>query len=273
MLNHLTLLLLPQRKKYVRTILVWSLPVALLLPLMLLQRGHLASLQTKASTATDQELQSEEQATAAVLDLAQKMPTFGFNNLVADWFFLRFLQYFGDDVLRAKTGYGLSPNFFQTIIPKDPYYSLFYLFLSGSTSNFAAQPEKSVAIMTQGLKQLSPTLPTDGFYIWRYRGVDELLYLGDGEAAQKSFQTAADWARQSSHPDAEFIAANSQGTADFLAINPLSKVAQVNAWASVLSNAFDDATRQRAIDRIEELGGTVTISESGGISLQMPPDD
>jgi hypothetical protein len=69
------------------------------------------------------------------------------------------------------------------------------------------------------------------------------------------------------------MADNSQRTADFLANNPLSKQAQVNAWASVLSNAFDDATRQTAIDRIEALGGKVTISETGGINLQFPEDD
>jgi hypothetical protein len=41
----------------------------------------------------------------------------------------------------------------------------------------------------------------------------------------------------------------------------------------VLANAFDDATRQKAIDRIEALGGQVTISETGGISLQFPEND
>ncbi len=249
----------------------WCLPVVLLPGLLLLQQQRLASLQNR-STVT-QDLQRQDQATAATLALAKNVPTFGFDNLVADWFFLQFLQYFGDDQARAITGYSLSPEFFKVIIPNDPYYRLFYMFLSGSTSNFAAQPEQSVALIAQGLDRLTPAFPDDGFYIWRYRGVDELLYLGDGEAAQKSFQTAADWARQSPHPDAPFIAENSQRTADFLANNPLSKQAQVNAWASVLSNAFDDATRQKAIERIEALGGKVTISETGGISLQFPEDD
>ena len=264
---------LPQSKKIVPKMLLWGLPIALFLLLALLQHDRLVALQAKTSHTTSQDLQRDEQATVAILDLAQKMPTFGFDNLVADWFFLRFLQYFGDDAARAKTGYGLSPEFFQVIIPRDPFYRLFYLFLSGSTSNFAALPEQSVALMAQGLERLTPTVPPDSFYIWRYRGVDELLYLGDGKAAQKSFQTAAEWARQSPHPDAPFMADNSQRTADFLANNPLSKQAQVNAWASVLANAFDDATRQKAIERIEALGGQVTISETGGISLQFPEDD
>ncbi|MGB3203278.1 MAG: hypothetical protein WBA99_20395, partial [Nodosilinea sp.] len=120
---------------------------------------------------------------------------------------------------------------------------------------------------------LSPTLPEDSFYIWRYRGVDELLFLGDADAAQKSYRIAADWARQSSHPDAPVVAENSQRTADFLARNPLSKQAQVNAWASVLGNAFDDATREKAIERINALGGSVFINEAGEISIQFPPDD
>lgn len=256
---------------WIKPLAIWGLPVALLLALVPLQQRRLATLQDRS--VTDQSLHQQDQATAATLALAQKMPTFGFDNLVGNWFFLRFLQYFGDDEARAKTGYHLSPEFFRVVIPKDPYYRMFYLFLSGSTSNFAAQPEQSVAITAQGLERLTPTLPSDGFYIWRYRGVDELLYLGDGKAAQRSFQTAAAWGRQSPEVDAPIIAENSQRTADFLANNPLSKQAQVNAWASVLANAFDNATRQNAIDRIEALGGTVTVSETGEIRLQFPPDD
>lgn len=247
------------------------LPIALLLALVPLQQQRLANLQD--NSVTDQSLEQQDQATAATLALAQKMLTFGFDNLVADWFFLRFLQYFGDDEARAITGYKLSPEFFRVIIPNDPYFRLYYVFLSGSTSNFAAMPDDSVAIITQGLERFTPEFPNDGFYVWRYRGVDELLYLGDGEAAQKSYQASADWARQSSHPDAPFIAENSQRTADFLAKNPLSKQAQVNAWASVLANAFDDATRQKAIDRIEALGGSVLVSETGEMRLLFPPDD
>ncbi|PSR17712.1 hypothetical protein C8255_11215 [filamentous cyanobacterium CCP3] len=254
-----------------KRLLVWMAPVLLLLGLVPLQQQRLATLQD--DTAGDQSFVQQEQATAATLALAQEMPTFGFDNLVSGWFFLRFLQYFGDDEARTATGYSLSPDFFKIIIPNDPYYRLYYIFLSGSTSNFAAQPQESVALIDQGLESFTPAFPEDGFYIWRYRAVDELLYLGDAEAAQKSYRIAADWARQSAHPDAPYIAENSQRTADFLARNPLSKQAQVNAWASVLGNAFDDATRQRAIDRINALGGSVFISEAGEISIQFPPDD
>lgn len=270
-MSPLSLRLDPPAIRIVNKLLMGAIPLALLLGLVTLQRQRLDLIQERSNNPQD--IYRQEQVTATALTLAQKMPTFGFDNLVSDWFFLRFLQYFGDSEVRLRTDYSLSPEFFKVIIPHDPFYRYFYLFLSGSTSNFAAQPEQSVAIIAQGLKRLSPTVPPDSFYIWRYRGVDELLYLGDGKAAQKSFQTAADWARQSPHPDAPLMADNSQRTADFLANNPLSKQAQINAWSSVLANAFDDATRQNAIDRIEALGGKVIISETGGIQLQFPEDD
>jgi hypothetical protein len=145
--------------------------------------------------------------------------------------------------------------------------------MSGSVSNFAAQPEASVEMFSQGLAQMTPTFPKDSFYLWRYKGVDQLLFLGDGVAAQRSFQTSADWARQSSHPDAALIAESSQQTADFLANNPDSRLAQINAWLSVLGNAFDDTTRQRTIERIEALGGRIIPNADGGFSVQLPDKD
>jgi hypothetical protein len=270
MLMLLSSRLIPTPLRRFKPLMVWGLPVLLLLAVVPLQLNRLATLQDRSTMA--QNLVSQEQAKKSTLALVTKMPTLGFENLIAGWFFLQFLQHFGDGEARTETGYQLSPEFFRVIIPNDPYFRLYYLFLSGSTSNFAAMPDQSVALIAEGLERLSPAFPNDGFYIWRYRGVDELLYLGDGEAAQISYQTSADWARQSSHPNAAFIAENSQRTADFLANNPLSKQAQVSAWASVLGNALDDATRQRAVDRIRDLGGDVII-ENGAISIRFPEDD
>ena len=254
-----------------KTIIVLATFISLLLGLIFMQQQRLNALQEER--ISDQDLVRQGKVTAANLIIAQNIPTFGFNNIIAGWFFLRFLQYLGDAEARDKTGYSLSPDFFRAIIPNDPYYRLFYFFMSVSTSTLAAQPEASVDLMAQGLSHLGPTTPDDSFYIWRYRGIDELLFLGDGVAAQQSFQTSADWARQSPHPDAYIWGPNSQRTADFLAANPDSKTAQVNAWANVLVSAFDEGTRRTAIERIEALGGTVTIDESGRISIQPPAED
>jgi hypothetical protein len=206
------------------------------------------------------------------LALTSRLPTFGFDNARANFTFLSFLQYFGDDPMRKESGYGLSPNFFEAIIADNPYYKEFYVFLTNSVSLNAAQPEKTVALINEGLLSLSPDKSEDSFYIWRYKGVEELLFLGDSQAAKRSFEIASVWARESSLPESDTIAAISQQTADFLEQNPDSKAAQIGAWSSILTTAFDDETRSRAISSIQALGGEVVISENGEVTVKYPQE-
>jgi hypothetical protein len=41
----------------------------------------------------------------------------------------------------------------------------------------------------------------------------------------------------------------------------------------VLNNAFDDRTRQLAINRIQALGGKVSITPEGEVIIQLPNKD
>lgn len=214
------------------------------------------------------ELRERTRRKSAELEIASKVPTFGLNNVYANLTFLKFLQYFGDDKVRSVEGYELVPDFFESIISHDPYYRSFYLFLSGSGSIYAASPQESITIIDKGLKNLSPNQPSDSYYIWRYKGVDELLFLGDGKSAQESFETAADWAKESSDINSDMFERLSRQTAQHLSVNPLSMSAQVNAWSSVLTTALDNNTRAHAVSQIEELGGSVSFSKEGGIKIE-----
>lgn len=240
--------------------------------IVLLQIPQLDKL-TTAKPLSPATLNQDVQTEKVRLNLLQQIPSFGFDNLFADWVFLNFLQYFGDDEVRAKTGYGLSPDYFEVILNRDPRFLSAYLFLSSSTSLYAGMPERAIALMNQNLKLLSPTVPHQAYYIWRYKGIDELLFLGDAAAAQQSFTTAAQWA--SVYPDAESqqVAAISQKTAEFLSRNPASKSAQIGAWTMVLSNPVDQATRNLAISRIKALGGEVTITPDGIVQVKPPKED
>ncbi len=207
------------------------------------------------------------------LELLRQTPTFGFKNIVADWAFLNFLQYFGDEPARRVTGYILSPDYFEIIVERDPKFLNIYPFLSTSVSLYAARPEQSVSLMEKGLKSLAPNAPPQSYYVWRYKGIDELLFLGDSQAAQHSFATAAEWASTNSNPESKNIAAISRQTAQFLARNPESESAQISAWMMVLSNAVDDRARQLAAKRIQALGGKITITPQGEVKVQLPKAD
>jgi len=251
-----------------------SILVILFLAILAFQSEHISrSPNASEENPSEQSKSSVDDTKRTQLDLYKRLPSFGFNNVFADWVYLQFLQYFGDDDARMQNGYGLSPDFFESMLQKDPNYTYFYLFLSGSTSLFAGQPNRTVALMNEGLSQMTPQVPDDGYLVWRYKGTDELLFLGDAAAAQQSFQTAADWASQSSQPEAQAVAQISQRTADYLEENPVSKRAQVDAWASILANSFDDSSRQLAIERIESLGGRVNITEEDQVQIGYPQQD
>ena len=79
----------------------------------LLQFSRMQQLLSDKQTNTVEALQREISAEVVRLTFLKKIPTFGYDNLIANWIYLNFLQYFGDDEIRSKTGYGLSPQLIE----------------------------------------------------------------------------------------------------------------------------------------------------------------
>lgn len=231
------------------------------------QLNKVNQVSIKAANFSVEEGRKNNLALKQRLAMLNKVPSLGFRNALANNIFLNFLQYFSDATEKNNEIKSLSPNFFEAIISLDPYYRSYYLFLSNSTTLYAGEPEKTVALMTEALRKIDPNGMPDSFYIWRYKGVDELLFLDDSRSAKKSFTKAAEWARRSDAPDSELVEVASQRTADFLKNDPESRYAQVAAWSSVLSNALDDDTRKRAVERIEKLGASVDVHEDGSVRI------
>ena len=261
---------LQKRRKQTNSIVVFAASLCCIL---------IATLQTNEIRRSKNSIQLQSDTHINAVGLKKRLivlrnsPTFGFRNLLAGGTFLNFLQYFSDTLTHPDNSESLSPDFFDTILTFEPFYTPYYLFLSTSTTFHAAQPEKTVELMNRSLKQIEPTLVSDSFYIWRYKGIDELLFLGNGKAAQKSFETAASWAAQSDHPDSDSIEKASRQTAEFLAQNPESETAQIQAWGSVLASAINQTTRQQAISQIEKLGGKVTITETEQFIVEFASKD
>ena len=214
---------------------------------------------------------NQEESNQTSLKLLKSIPSFGFNNLIADWTYLRFLQYFGDGEAREETGYSLSPEYFEAVVNRDPRFVQASFLMSPATSLFAGKPKENIALLNQMLKSVSPD-SLYAYYLWIYKGVDEMLFLGDTEAAKESYEMAAKWAEASSDPDVQARAANARQTAQFLAKNPDSKVARIGAWTLVLSSATDEKTQQRALNEIKALGGKIIITPEGRLSVKVPEE-
>lgn len=210
------------------------------------------------------------------LRLLRELPRggFGFNNMIANATFLGFLQYFGDDVARQqnKTGYSLSPDYFDVIISRDPRHIYAYLFMSSSVTIFAAQPRKAIALYEQGLPFISPEKQFDAYTVWRRKAIDELLFLGDTKAARQSYLKAAEWADRATFPpnalpETAFVAEASRASAEFLHTDPNSTAARISAWSSVLTAAVDQKTFDIAVYELGRLGMAVRVNEEGRLQV------
>jgi hypothetical protein len=237
-----------------------------------LQRSR---LQPQDSLLTKADYLKQEKATKMELRLFKSVPSFGFNNIIADWLYLQFIQYFGDGEARQKVGYSLSPDYFETIVDRDPKFIDAHLRLSVATSIFAGEPEKNIINLTKSLQALSPKTYSpnyDAYYLWIYKGMDEMLFLGDNEAAKKSYEMAVKWAEIYNDEESLRVAKRVRQSIEFLSKNPNSKVARIGVWSLVLSSSSDQKTVQRAVEGIRALGGDVTIDAEGRVKISVPED-
>lgn len=217
--------------------------------------------QPSISLETPQQAEEQERLR---LNLLSRMPSFGFDNLKANWTFLNFIQYYGDTPAREATGFSLSPKYFDIITRHDPRFVESYLFLSGAISHQMGKPELALEYMKRGTDALSPQMHPRAFTVWRWKAMDQILLLGDLPEAARSFDMTANWAAQSE--EYKQFAPNFQETAAFLRTNPNIDWVRFQAWSTVYQDANasgDKPTRDRAKRELLKLGAIEQQNEKG----------
>ncbi|MBN8562914.1 hypothetical protein [Leptolyngbya sp. GGD] len=212
-----------------------------------------------------------EQQERVRLTLLSKMPSFGFDNMVANWTFLNFVQYYGDAPARKVTGFSLAPQYFDIVTRHDPRFVDSYLFISGSISHQLGQPELALKLMKRGTDALTPQMHPKAFSVWRFAGLDQILLLGDLPGAAKSFEMTAKWAAESE--EYKQFAPNFQETANFLKTKPNIEAVQFQAWQVVYQDALEVGDQQsvdRARRELLKLGAIERKNEQGETVFIMP---
>lgn len=207
------------------------------------------------------------------LELLLNLPAFGFENWIADWAFLSYLQYFGDTPVREVTGYDLNVPYFDLITQRDPRFLEIYPFLSAGVSYYAADPQTAIAFMKRGTDVLDPEIQPQAFWVWWYRALDSLLLLGDVPAAIEGWTRAADWAERSGVPEYARYAESFRGTARALQQNPDSKPARFYAWNSVYLQAVDEPIKKRAERELLLLGAERVEGPDGRTQFRLPQSE
>lgn len=257
--------MLIRNQKIGRNIFVLSGIILIALGLVKLQQRQLSQLDTLEEETN---YLKEEEHLKTKVKLQQKMPVFGFDNLLADWTYSQFIQYFGDTEARNVTGYSVVTDYFETVVQFDPNFVKSHLVMSPANSLFAAEPEKTIKLLDKALETVKPEVTNYPFFLWTYKATDEILFLNDLEAAKNSYEMAAKWASKRDDKLGEEMASRYQASAKFLANNPDSSDAQIGAWVNVLNQATDAKTQERVINELEKLGVEITITEEGKITIK-----
>ena len=219
-------------------------------------------------------IQEEEQA--RLINWQQQSSNHGFSNLMADWSYLNFVQYFGDKKARETIGYKLVPDYFKAISKIDPHFTQAHLRLSIANTMYAGHPEQTVALMKQVLKSVNPE-QEEASLLWTSKGLDELLFLGDKDAAINSYKMAAKWATLT-ESDREYPTDKDdwqthrakRDRRHSLTIKDLEqalestseidlKLAQIRAWSSLLVHIKDNQRKREIIDKISDLKSEIMI--------------
>lgn len=241
-----------------------------------LQRQNLGRITLGQTPESDRAWVEQEYRT---LKAMQKLPPrgFGFNNVIADWSFISFLQYYGDDVARDEhqTGYGLSKEYFQIIMERKPYMFASHSYLASSVSIHAGEPQDTVRLMEIGLQQLKPEQFYETYRLWAQKGLEEFLFLGKSEQAKESYRRAIDALKQATFPthlkeEAAQLQSVFANRIAFLDQKYRPEQVQKLGWLLVLQNAPDLKTRKVAVTKLQELGVPIEINEEGEIKLHSP---
>ena len=167
-------------KKYFTTLFTGIFSLLCLGGVVLLQ---LPKINQSQQQLTEEEYLQEEQQKKISLDILKYMPNAGLSNLIADWVFLDFIQYYGDAPARKVTGNSLSANYFETIVAKDPLFVTAYFYLAPATTLFAGRPDTTVELLKEILEYVTPQ-QTQAYQLWSYKGIDQMLFLGDIQGAK-----------------------------------------------------------------------------------------
>ncbi len=222
-----------------------------LIGIIILQNNYRNKIISQAKTIN---YFQEEQRVKSRIKLQKIVPTFGFNNLKADWLFLNFIQYFGDKSARNQTGYNLTSEYFAAIINYDIKFLEAYLTLANANTMYAAQPEQSISFIEEILDSTSPKNYSELYYLlWLYKAYDELFFLGNIQAAKFSYSQIKQWSEQEQPNRQNNITANYFPNPEFLNTNPDITQAQILAWSTVLPHVRDIQTQQKIKEKITNL--------------------
>lgn len=110
----------------------------------------------------------------------------GFDQLVADFYWLKFIGYYGDSQARSKDNYALAHQYLELITGLDPYFVQPYWFAAFAVGAEEKRPVLAEKIISRGIEANQ-----NNWYLPYIAGINMYLFAHDDAAAARYYRMAA----------------------------------------------------------------------------------
>ncbi len=176
----------------------------------------------------------------------------GYDQLLADFYWLAFVNYVGDDSARTIDHYAMADKYLDLVTGLDPRFVQPYWFCAFTVGAEQKRPLRANEIIKRGIRANQ-----NNWYLPYIAGVNLYLFAHDEVGAAKYYQAA------SKFPDAPRWLARQAG---ILAARIPSSIKEINTWDAIYRTEKAPLIRTRAKERLISLWTRVyTESPSGEI--------
>ncbi len=143
---------------------------------------------------SDLALRSKSALTAAPVlpdPTTAKILSLGLGNLWADWYWLQFVQYFGDVQARDQTNFDYCDDYLTLITTLDPQFTGAYAASAYSVAEMQEEPQKALDLMEKGIRLNEGKKLTYLWYLYQRAAGVSFLYLKDTRKAAQYLEKAS----------------------------------------------------------------------------------
>lgn len=166
---------------------------------------------------------------------AVRLVSLGYEQLLADFYWLQFVSYVGDVTQRKMDRYALAVKYLDLITELDPHFTQAYWFAAIVVGGDAANPKRAAEIIDRGI-EANP----DNWYLPFIAGVNQYLFANDQVAAAKYYRMASKFPHAPNWLERQ---------ADILETEAPRLVKEAHIWSNIYDSAQDKRVKDRARDK------------------------
>ena len=175
----------------------------------------------------------------------------GYDQLVADFYWLAFVGYVGDGVARGRDRSVMADKYLDLITSLDPYFVQPYWFCAFTVGSEQKRPLRANEIIKRGI-----SANLDNWYLPYIAGINMYLYAHDEVAAAKYYADAAKL------PGAPSWLARQ---AAILAAKIPSTIKEINTWDTIYRSEKSSLIHSKAKEKLVQLWSHVYTTSPKGV--------